>query len=101
MYKRQLSTLSWFDLPGRPSLPRPDLEALAARLNDAEGCAPEDEAAWRAQPVSGASPELWFGATGLGAYPEHCAPLQPSTLAPSQVREEILGALRGGAVRSG
>lgn len=86
-----VSTLSWFDLP-RPALARPDLEALADRLNELEGVAATDECAWRAQPPTNASPELWFGTTGQASFAEHSPCLRPSSLAP----ETILDTLRAG-----
>lgn len=55
-YRLIVNTTSWFDLPSRDPLPRPDLEALATRLNELEGTA--GDLRWRAQPSSNAAPEL-------------------------------------------
>ena len=89
-----LSTLSWFDLD-RPSQPRPDLAALAGRLNEDEGSDPGGELAWRHQDPGGASPELWFGTAGLESFSEHAeGHLHPSRLAPVHVRSRIVEALR-------
>ena len=92
-YRLVISTLSWFDLePARP-LPRPDLPALAARLNELEGTDPASPLAWRAQPRSNASPELWFGAAELESFAEHSPALRPSSLDPGTVHRELLRAL--------
>ncbi|MCZ6597354.1 MAG: hypothetical protein O7B99_06940 [Planctomycetota bacterium] len=88
-----LSTLSWFDLVTIAKPPRPDLGALAERLNELEGSDPAGPAAWRAQARTNASPEFWFGAADLESFAEHNDALRPSALAPALVREEILGAL--------
>jgi hypothetical protein len=93
-YRLVISTLSWFDLPGRSAQPRPDLSGLAARLNELEGCAPEGESVWRAQDPSGPSPELWFGAAEHEAFAEHAPALRPSRLEPARVRREVAEALR-------
>lgn len=96
-YRFILNTTSWFDLPDRDDGERPDLEALAARLNDLEReAAPGDElaATWRAQPVTGAAPELWFGDDGVAQFAEHNGALRPSRLAPEVVRREVIEALR-------
>lgn len=93
-YRFLLGTRSWFDLCSQRPLPRPDLARLAEELNALEGTCPEQEAAWRAQDVRGASPELWFGARELEPFAEHNAALRPSALAPARVRRTISDALR-------
>jgi hypothetical protein len=94
LYRLVVSTRSWFDLPGVEPLPRPDLEALAARLNADEGLAPGAELAWRAQPAGGASPELWFGLAELEAFSEHNPALRASALEPGVVRRRVADSLR-------
>jgi hypothetical protein len=89
-----LNTTSWFDLVTRSAQPRPDLAALAARLNELEGSDPGREAAWRAQATDSPSPELWFGSADHERFAEHCPALRPSRLAPAAVRREIAEALR-------
>jgi len=89
-----ISTLSWFDLVTQSRLPRPDLTSLAAGLNELEGTAPDEEHAWRAQPLQNASPELWFGGAEVAAFAEYNAALAPSGLDPERVRAEIERALR-------
>ena len=87
------STLSWFDLVSRPRLPRPDLDALAARLNSLEGTAADADVAWRAQPITGAAPELWFGAAGVPKFAEHNEHLAPSALGARRIEAEVRAAL--------
>jgi len=93
-YRFVVGTSSWFDLATRRVLPRPDLEALRARLDALEGTGPEDELAWRAQPESSPSPELWFGSAEHPRFAEHHQGLRPSRLAPAVVRREVAQALR-------
>ena len=93
-YRFLLSTLSWFDLSTRTALPRPDLAALAARLNEAEGTADDAEVAWHAQETASPSPELWFGGADLDRFSERCPALRPSRLDAVRVRREIAEALR-------
>ena len=93
-YRFMLSTLSWFDLVTRRALPRPDLAALAARLNEAEGTAEGSAAGWRFQEAESPSPELWFGDADLEHFSERCPALRPSRLEPSYVRKTIAEALR-------
>jgi hypothetical protein len=93
-YRLVISTLSWFDLPSREPLARPDLAALAGRLNELEGSDAGAALAWRHQGALGPSPELWFGADGLEPFAEHAAALRPSRLEPARVRREIAEALR-------
>ena len=88
-----VSTLSWFDLVTERRLPRPDLQALATRLNALEGCHAEDDAAWRAQAADNASPELWFGMPAQPSFAEHSSALLPSALAPRTVTEAVESAL--------
>ncbi len=93
-YRLILSTLSWFDLCTRTAQPRPDLEALAQRLNALEGTRPEDLDAWRHQPAQGASPELWFGRAEHPSFAEHSSALRESSLEPARVRRAVADALR-------
>ncbi|MBI5364405.1 MAG: hypothetical protein HZA53_14590 [Planctomycetes bacterium] len=89
-----VNTTSWFEIPGRPAQPRPDLEALAARLNALEGTRDSDEHAWRAQPVDSPSPELWFGRREHSFFAEHCAALAESRLDAPTISAEVVEALR-------
>lgn len=90
-----LSTKSFFDLATERTQPRPDLPALAARLNELEGTAPDGEVAWRHQSPTGASPELWFGRAGLPLYAEHAGEfLAASRVDPLAIKREVLEALR-------
>lgn len=93
-YRFVINTTSWFDLVTRRAQPRPNLAALAVRLNALEGAAVHDELAWRAQSVDSPSPELWFGRVQHPFFSEHCAALAPSRLPPTDVRAEVLEALR-------
>ena len=94
-----LSTKSFFDLVEETAQPRPELAALAARLNELEGGDPGAELAWRHQTRSGASPELWFGRDGLPSFPEHAGEfLATSRLAPTAVKAAVLDALRDALV---
>lgn len=93
-YRFVIGTASWFDLASGPRLARPDLERLAARLNELEGTEPAHDLAWRAQPTASPSPELWFGARDAEWFAEHASVLAPSRLAPKLVRTEIVDALR-------
>ena len=93
-YRLVIGTRSWFDLESRPPLPRPDLAALAARLNELEKSAPSDAAAWRAEDPHDPSPELWFGGEEFERFSEHNAALAPSSLEPGIVRREVADALR-------
>lgn len=93
-YRFLLSTLSWFDLVTRTAHPRPDLDLLAARLNELEGASVSDASAWRNQPSDSPSPELWFGESQHARFAERCDALRPSRLQSSQVRRTIADALR-------
>ncbi len=93
-YRLVLSTLSWFDLVSEKRRPRPDLEALAARLNELEGTSATEALAWRTQPSASPAPELWFGGEALEHFAEHNAALAPSRLAENAVRVELERALR-------
>ena len=90
-----IGTRSFFDLVTETSQPRPDLEALARELNEAEGTNNAGEIAWRSQSVEGASPELWFGMEGLPDYVEHAAPwLIPSSIDPTRIKSLVVDAVR-------
>jgi hypothetical protein len=89
-----LNTSSWFELVSRPKLPRPDLAALAARLNELEGCAPGADSAWRSQAVESPAPELWFGGAELESYAEHNEVLAPSRLDPVLIKRTLVEGLR-------
>ncbi len=93
-YRLVFSTLSWFDLVTRTTLPRAPLEQLAARLNDLEGLGADADIAWRYQATGTPSPELWFGRAQHEMFAEHCAALEPSRQAPAIVRRTITDALR-------
>ncbi len=90
-----ISTRSWFDLVSTPRRPRPDLAALAERLNSLEGSSAEDTFAWRAQPSGSPSPELWFGESALELFAEHNEASRPSRLAPDVLAREIARTLDG------
>jgi hypothetical protein len=90
-----IGTRSWFDIPGLTVQPRPDLEALAERLNQLEGTKPGDASAWRFQPVESASPELWFGAAGLPLFCSNPGPaLHKSRLTREVIQAEVCDAVR-------
>jgi hypothetical protein len=89
-----LNTSSWFELVSRPALPRPDLAALAARLNGLESRAPGAELAWRAQPVASPAPELWFGTSEFDSFAEHNDAQAASGLDPILIRRAVLESLR-------
>ncbi|MBK7875785.1 MAG: hypothetical protein IPJ77_08545 [Planctomycetes bacterium] len=89
-----VNTTSWFELVTRTTQPRPDLAALAARLNALEGTTDEGELAWRAQPSNSPSPELWFGGRLHPFFAEHAAALAPSRLDAVAIRAEVVEALR-------
>ena len=93
-YRLLLSTLSWFDLESRSALPRPDLAALCARLNELEDSADEAPLAWRAEDAASPSPELWFGRASGERFAERAPWLAPSRLEPALVRREVAEALR-------
>jgi hypothetical protein len=94
-----LGTGSFFDLASEPGSPRPDLGALARRLqaldDSARRCATPTEHAWRHQAQDGASPELWYGRAGLPLYGEHAgAWLAPSALSAAVIKAAALDAVR-------
>jgi hypothetical protein len=90
-----LSTVSWFDLVTRKAHARPDLGALAARLNELEGTSPAAAVCWRHESIGGASPELWFGEAHASNYEEHADPwLHPSGLDPLALKARITDAVR-------
>lgn len=93
-YRFLVNTTSWFDMVTRSAQPRPDMQALAQRLNDLEGTAPDDDLAWRAELTATPSPELWFGALGKALFAEHARALAPSKLSPAVVRRAVADALR-------
>ena len=93
-YRFVINTTSWFDLVTRSALPRPDLAALAARLNDLEGTRGSDAVAWRAQATGSPSPELWFGTAEHELFAEHCTSMRESSLTLPQVRRALAEAQR-------
>jgi hypothetical protein len=93
-YRLVLSSLSWFELVTREAHPRPDLAALAQRLNELEGTDAGATHAWRHQETQSASPELWFGERELEMFAERCDALRPSALSPALVRRTIADSMR-------
>lgn len=93
-YRLLLSTLSWFDIVSRRLQPRPDMAALAARLNALEDADPAGLNAWRFEEESTPSPELWFGRAEQEMFGEHALVLEESRLEPPVVRLAIADALR-------
>ncbi len=89
-----LNTSSWFELVSRPALPRPDLAALAVRLNALESVGPEAQLAWRAQPVASPAPELWFGTSELDSFAEHNDAQAASRLDPNLIKRAVLESMR-------
>jgi hypothetical protein len=89
-----INTTSWFDLPRREPTPRPDLGALAERLNRLEDRLGRREYAWHAQAADGAAPELWFGRPGAVLFAEHAPQLEPSRLPSVEIKHEVIEALR-------
>lgn len=94
-----LGTGSFFDLATEPGSPRPELAALAQRLQgleqDARCGALAPGCAWRYQAEDGASPELWYGREGLALYGEHAgAWLAPSALSAEVIKAAVLDAVR-------
>jgi len=89
-----LGTRSFFDVVSRPPSGRPDLAALAACLNEAEG--PRDDGhRWHHQPQDGATPELWFGQEPLRLYAEHAGrALGWSRIDPLEIKRHVLDAIR-------
>jgi hypothetical protein len=93
-YRCVINTTSWFDLASGPRLARPELEALAARLNELEGAASAHDFAWRAQSAATPAPELWFGRADAEMFGEHAPWLAVSRLAPKIVKNELFAGLR-------
>lgn len=94
-YRFVVGTLSWFELVSPAPPPRPDLAALAARLNALEGTGGGDEVAWRHQRPDGASPEVWFGTAEFPPFTEHAeVVLKQSALEASRVKAAVVDALR-------
>lgn len=93
-YRLVVNTTSWFELANGPRLARPDLAALAARLNELERIGDADEHAWRAQDTMTPAPELWFGARDAAMFAEHAPWLAESRLAPKIVKNALFDALR-------
>jgi hypothetical protein len=93
-YRFVIGTRSWFDLVSQSPLPRPSLEALAAKLNELEGTDAGARVAWRCQSTQSPSPELWFGSADHAMFDEHCPALEASRLTPAVVRPLIVAALR-------
>ena len=90
-----LGTYSFFDVVSRKPSPRPDLAALSAKLNGAEGCDAGAALRWHHQDPRGASPELWFGQAGLPLYAEHAtAFLGESQLSCEEVKAMCIDAVR-------
>lgn len=89
-----IGTKSWFDLVSERPQPRPDLPALAARLNEAAR-------GWQHQAASGASPELWYGTPGMANYSEHAGVfLDPCALDPLAIKAAVVDAVRATLVFS-
>ena len=90
-----LGTYSFFDVVSRKPSPRPDLAALCAQLNGAEGCVTDGAQCWRHQDQRGASPELWFGQADLPLYAEHADEfLGESKLSCEDVKAMCIDAVR-------
>lgn len=88
-----ISTRSWFALPGRTWKPRPDLGRIANRLNELARVGPESPHAWRAQPRTNASPELWFGRATDERFCDRLGVLEPGELDPGTLLEELASQL--------
>ncbi|MAE45573.1 MAG: hypothetical protein CMJ86_01660 [Planctomycetes bacterium] len=90
-----ISTASWFDLVTRKTQPRPDLAALAAELNELEGCTPSDDHHWRHQDPDSPCPELWFGGNQTALFLEHAeGALRPSGIDPQRIKQVVTEAVR-------
>ncbi len=89
-----VGTRSFFDIVSRPASGRPDLAALTSLLNDLEG-ERGDGHRWHHQPISGATPELWFGDEHLHLYAEHAGKaLGWSRLDPLEIKRHVIDAVR-------
>ncbi len=93
-YRFVVNTTSWFQLASEPRLARPDLAALATRLNELEGTDSASDIAWHAQATASPSPELWFGHAQAAMFAEHAPLLELSRLAPKTVKGAVLDAVR-------
>ncbi len=89
-----INTTSWFDLPRREPTPRPDLLALAERLNRLEDRPGRREHEWHAQDPSSPAPELWYGRADPPSFAEHNAHLEPSRIPAVEIKHEVVEALR-------
>lgn len=93
-YRAIVNTSSWFDLASGAGPRRPDLRALARRLDSLEPPRADREERWRSQEVTNAAPELWFGREQETRFAEHSGVLAASALPPAIVRRELIEALR-------
>ncbi|MEZ6015284.1 MAG: DUF6687 family protein [Planctomycetota bacterium] len=92
-----IGTGSFFDLATEVGSPRPELAELVTRLQALEDRrGPRDaQTRWQTQAQSGASPELWYGRSGLPLYGEHAGPwLAPSQLSAEDIKATVLDAVR-------
>ncbi len=92
-----LSTRSWFEPICKQRMARPNLNQLADKLNQLDPT-PASPLAWRAQKITGASPELWFGTAELDSFAEHSTALRPSALTPVAIRQAVEASLENRAV---
>lgn len=92
-----IGTRSWFDLVSPAPPARPDLEALARRLDEREGSRVDEGFGWHTHPTESPSPELWFGRPGLSFFEEHNDHLGPSRLEPEIVAACVAEALQASA----
>lgn len=85
-----INTTSFFDIPGEPRQPRPDLPALCERLNSLE----TGTARWHCHPTRSPAPELWCGTSGAVFFAEHNSRLLPSSIDPLRIKREVIDAVR-------